>query len=176
MVPSSPPLCTTDMLPLSSDGEDAQPSASRSRGDSRRGSKEAPTPLQSPGIAPPASYTPDDIGSLLLQAFQIRDDYLKLQERCCAMDNANRKEISGLQLALSAAHDEIGVLHIELAATRAATGGCSHTQAAPKDFLLAEIALEVASRGAAHQLRSACFEAWHGHASSAKAHRSQRLL
>jgi len=194
MLPSSPPPCNTDMLPFSSDGEDTQPSASRSRGDSRMGPKEAPTPLQSPVSAPPASYTRDDIGSLLLQAFQIRDDYLKLQERfsdmekaaseeisslqerCSAMENAASEEISGLQQELSAAHEEIGVLHIELAATRAATGGCSHTQAAPKDFLLAEIALEVASRGAAHQLRSACFEAWHGHASSAKAHRSQRLL
>lgn len=109
-------------------------------------------------------HTPEDIGGLLLQAFQIRDDYLRLQERFVALESAAHEEVCGLRTELRSAHDQIWTLQVQAAAMHSARAADVSKKNLPETI---EGVLKVVGRRAASCLQSACFKAWHRHVASA---------
>lgn len=123
--------------------------------------------------SPPRS--PDDIGALLLQAFQIRDNYFELQERHVAEVSALQAEliaarhhISTLQSQLRSAEEETHNVKACLHATQNELGGLQHElETVPKQTAsrLADGLLQIRRRCSLNNMQANCFAAWNAHLS-----------
>jgi hypothetical protein len=102
--------------------------------------------VQSPELQRPLA-TPEDIGGLLLQAFQVRDDYLKLQERFESLQHTARAEVNTLNADFAAAQDQIRILQNQLGASRKQSMGL----------------LNLLDSDRGRELNAACLGAWRRH-------------
>jgi len=135
------------------------------------------------------NFNSSDVGGLLLQSFELRDENLRLHEGYMALEQASRDCVSNLREELKVAHDQMAVLQAQLETQQEER--CidffrmqdtkseleelrGRASASPQVSI--ERVLQITSRRITPSAKAACFKAWRKHVAGTKVQRLQREI